>query len=660
MLNTALLALAASVTQVPDTAVAVQSLDEAKVTALRNTAQRSSAPVQTVSAADIQLRGAVALEEVLRSMTGVNVKDYGGIGGLKTVSLRNFGAQHTGFSLDGVAISDAVNGQIDISRFNLADVESIRVEMTGSDDIFRPARLASYVGVVSLATDTQPGQRPARQVASLRYGSFNTVSPYLHLRYDVKQQWRFGAAGSYTHSDGDYPFKLTNGSLVTDEVRLNSQVNQANGEVYATGNFGRGGVLRLKGSTFYNDRGLPGSVILYTQHPTEYLKDRNLSASALYSLDRNRWRLKASLAYNNAWNSYKDLARSEAPDLYTQQQGSLSAVALWQPVDVLSFSLAEDVEIAHLTSNIPESVEPTRNTSFTALSAKFATPRFTAVGTLLGLLMWEETDVPVGGPPVPSTVKSRLSPSLSASLGLLPDGFASASRSDLRLRASYKESYRLPSFTDLYYLRVGNRFLRPERAEQFNVGLTWLKNWGEQRLSASADAYYNNVRDKIVAVPSMFIWSMRNVGHVEMRGLDFAASYAAPLAPWLSLQADANYSLQYALDVTDPDAKNYRHQIAYTPRHSGSGVVALLMPWVNVSYTLTAVGERYALAQNTPAYRVEPYCDHSVSLNRTFELPHVSLHVSAEALNLAGRNYEIIKYYPMPGRQWRLTLRASF
>ena len=47
---------------------------------------------------------------------GVTVKDYG-IGGLKTVSVRSLGANHTTVSYDGIALTDVQSGQIDIGRF---------------------------------------------------------------------------------------------------------------------------------------------------------------------------------------------------------------------------------------------------------------------------------------------------------------------------------------------------------------------------------------------------------------------------------------------------------------------------------------------------------------------------------------------------------------
>ena len=56
---------------------------------------------------------------------GANVKDYGGIGGLKTVSVRNIGAAHTAVSYDGVVVSNSQAGQIDIGRFSLDNVSTL-------------------------------------------------------------------------------------------------------------------------------------------------------------------------------------------------------------------------------------------------------------------------------------------------------------------------------------------------------------------------------------------------------------------------------------------------------------------------------------------------------------------------------------------------------
>lgn len=704
MLYAALIASSIALTEVPDSVSPTAGLDaeprerhlhEARVATRRNTALTGSAPGWRVSAADIELRGATTLTEILRTLAGVSVKDYGGVGGLKTVSIRGFGAQHTAVCYDGIVMGDCQNGQVDIGRFALDNIGSIRVDIGGSDNIFRPARLAASVGTVELTSRTPRPTPPAPRTGGaecpalegpseakvtappvrgaggggVTYASFNTVRPYANVSLPLTPRWTLSAWGDYLHSAGDYPFVLHNGSVVTHERRLGSQVSAFNGEVRAEGAAGRRGTIVAKALVHDSSRGLPGSVVLYTQHPTEHLWDRSVTGSVRYDLTTARdWRLRTTLSYTNAWNRYTD----EAPttyatpmppidDRYRQQQATLSTIVLWKTRHHWSASLAEDVEAAYLTNTIPEAVTPcARLTSFTALSGKYEAARFDAVATLL-----YTAAMPLAMDD--GHAAHRLTKSLSASCKPL-DG------ADWKLRASYRESFRLPTFNDLYYLRVGNRNLRPERAQQFNVGTTYTFNLQPSTINhkpytinptpytlcLTADVYYNNVRDKIVAIPTLFAWHTRNVGRVAMLGTDISLSMASSPVRWLRLGLGTNYSLQYAVDVTTSEAKNYRDQIPYVPRHSGNVCLTAETPWCNAAYTLSAVGERYALAQNTPAYRLAPYADHTVSLNRSFRLGSaLTLHASIEGLNLAGRNYEVIKYYPMAGRNYRVTLRLS-
>ena len=109
----------------------------------------------------------------------------------------------------------------------------------------------------------------------------------------------------------------------------------------------------------------------------------------------------------------------------------------------------------------------------------------------------------------------RLSPAVSLS-------WRPFSESTLRIRASYKDIFRVPTFTDLYYLRMGNTNLKPEETSQYNVGVTWSSSCGDRlrHFSISADGYYNTVKDKIVSLPTMYVWKMMNMGEVDIKGGD--------------------------------------------------------------------------------------------------------------------------------------------
>ena len=149
------------------------------------------------------------------------------------------------------------------------------------------------------------------------------------------------------------------------------------------------------------------------------------------------------------------------------------------------------------------------------------------------------------------------------------------------------------------------------------------------------------------------------MGEVEIKGADVNVSTEIPLHKKVNMMLSGSYTYQHAIDLTNPEAKNYKDQIPYTPRHTGNGSATIETPWVNISYIIMAVGERYAMPQNIKANKIDAYAEQNISLNRTFELKNVSLRLQGEILNLANTQYDVIQYYPMPGRSWRLSVAVN-
>jgi hypothetical protein len=610
--------------------------------------------MQRLGSEELRRSGAVYLSEAVRTLSGVSIQDYGGIGGLKTVSIRNLGSAHTTISYDGITISDAQNGQVDISRFFLEDIDEIKLSISQEESLLRSARSLAGSGTLDLRSKVPVLKGKSANVSGgLTFGSFGTYNPKIRYEQRLCSLWTMTATGSYLTSKGNYPFSLKNGNTITNEIRLNSDVNIINAELNLYATLKRlGGRLTTKANIHSSERGLPGSVILYTQNPTERLWDRNILVSSRYENTFNRkWKSEASISYSNAWNRYTDtspLYAQPQDNRYTQEELALTAVALYSPLPCLKFSLAEDLFCNILEANIPECPFPRRISSLTALSAQYLGNRIKVTAALLGTQIYEHT---LKGTSVPN--RSRLSPSAALTYSLL--------QSRMHIRASYKNGYRIPTFNDLYYARVGNTSLVPEKSRQFNMGATWASIHNSTfEITATADGYINLINDKIVAVPTMFIWKMRNIGKVCMSGTDINLNLRWKAFDWATFHARGNYSYQHAIDITDPTAKNWRHQIPYTPRHTGNAVLSAETNWVTAAYTLCSVGKRYALPQNIPANLISGYCDHSISLSRSFSVKAIRLHISMEALNLVDVNYEVIRYYPMPGRNYRLTLKISY
>ncbi len=641
--------------QVADTA---RVLHEVEVVAkVRPAVTRHAAPLQVVGKTEIDRLGLQDVSDAVKRFSGVTVKDYGGIGGLKTVSIRSLGAQHTAVSYDGVTISDTQSGQVDISRFSLDNVESVSLSIGQTDEIFQTARMVASAGALNIRTEAPRfTDRPFHAQATLKAGSFGMFNPFVRYEQQMSETYSLSLCGDWMRADGQYPYTFTNGDIVTEEKRRNSDIQTFRTELNLFADWKRRGRLQLKGYWFDSDRGLPGSVILYNDYHKERLQNRNGFAQALYENSfSERFTLKSQAKFDYARTRYRDFHSKyidgQQTDVYTQREYYLSAVGLYRPYEFLSFSLAEDVFLNTLDATTPKCVFPERYTSLTALAAQFANSRLSATASVLGTYITE--DIRTGDP---ADDRKRLSPAASLSYRILR-------HQNLRVRASYKDIFRVPTFNDLYYDRIGNRALNPEKTTQYNVGLTWSGSFPSIRLeyvSLTADGYHNRVKDKIVAIPTMFIWKMMNMGEVEINGLDINLSARLALPASLSLQADGAYTWQRALDVTDPAGKTYKDQLPYTPEHAGSVSVTVENPWVNVSWMLTSVGERYALPQNIEANRMPGYNEHQLSFNKSFVFGLSTLRLQAEIVNLTDVTYDVIRYYPMPGRSFRATVKYSF
>lgn len=642
--------------QVVDTTKVHQLSGVEVVGKVRPAVTRESTPLQVLGKTEIDRLGLQDLSEAVKRFSGVTVQDYGGIGGLKTVSVRSLGAKHTAVSYDGVTITDAQSGQIDISRFSLDNVDMVSLSIGQADDIFQTARIFASAGALNIKSSRPEFQdRPFHLKAQVKTGSFGLVNPYLRYEQRLGKRWTATGQLDWQRADGLYPYSIQNEQTEETGKRKNSDIQALRAEVNLFGELGKESEFSLKGYYYDSERGLPGSIILYNDYRKERLWDKNYFVQGYYKKQLSSdFALQAQGKFNYSWNKYVDINNNyesgKQEDRHTQREYYLSAGGLYTPLKSFSFSLTTDFSVNTLKNNLPDCPFPTRYTSLSVFAAQYKDSRWTATASLLGTYITE--NVETGTKP---DDRKRLSPALSLSWRVLEE-------QNIRLRASFKDIFRVPTFNDLYYLRVGNTSLKPERATQYNLGLTWSgqpSSWLSY-LNVTADGYYNRVRDKIVALPTLYIWKMMNFGEVSIGGIDANVSAEITCSSAIRLLLQGNYTWQRAIDITDETAKNYKDQIPYTPRHAGSASVSLLNKWVNLSYLLTCAGDRYALPQNIADNRIDRYVEQTISVNREFQLGNCQLRLQGEILNIGNINYEIIKYYPMPGRSFRILVACNF
>ena len=109
---------------------------------------RDIIPPQTLKGAQLKALNTVSVADALRFFSGIQVKDYGGVGGIKTVNIRSMGSQHLGVYYDGVELGNAQNGQTDLGQLSMDNVEEISVYNGQKSAIFQTASDFGNAGTV--------------------------------------------------------------------------------------------------------------------------------------------------------------------------------------------------------------------------------------------------------------------------------------------------------------------------------------------------------------------------------------------------------------------------------------------------------------------------------------------------------------------------------
>ena len=157
----------------------------------------SQAPVQVVDDKKMERTGALLLSDALKQMAGVTLRDYGGIGGMKTVSARGLGSQFSTLTIDGVAVNDCQNGQVDFGRYTLGNSAFVSLSNGQQDEMLLSARATAAGNVVNMETregQFMPGERTHLRLG-MEGGSFGLLSPSMLVEHKLAKRRRCSAAG---------------------------------------------------------------------------------------------------------------------------------------------------------------------------------------------------------------------------------------------------------------------------------------------------------------------------------------------------------------------------------------------------------------------------------------------------------------------------------
>ena len=618
-------------------------------------------PAQTLSGKQLKRLNVHSVADAIRYFSGVQLKDYGGIGGLKTVNIRSMGTHHTGVFYDGIQLGNAQNGQIDLGRFSLDNMQAVSLYNGQRSTLFQPARDFASASAVYLETKQPYFEKGSDNWRiTFKTGSFGTANPALVWEHKLNRNLSSSLSGEYLYTNGKYDFTYrTQGGYDTTATRKNGDVEAFRME---GGLFGRTpkGTWKAKAYLYRSERGLPGAIVRNRLIHADRQWDLNTFVQGSYRQQiSSRYALLVNAKYAYDYLRYlsdptKDTGTMYTDNRYHQQEAYLSVANRYHLFPWWDIALSTDYQWNKLNADMKQFAYPTRHAIWAALGSEWHTGQFRAQAHLLGT--WVSDHVREKNYAESTGIIRKLTPAVTLS-------YQPVKQVNWYLRAFYKEIFRLPTLNDLYYTFIGNTNLEPETTRQYDLGSTFEKTFHNQalhRIEAQLDVYYTEISNKIVAVPTsnQFRWTMMNLGFVEIKGIDAALQTDWNLGN-INVGGRLNYTYQKAQDFSDRNDPYYGDQIAYIPHHSGSAVLMGNWKQWELNYSFIYTGERYDQRANIPENYIPEWYTSDVSLTYTFRWKETVPRITLEVNNLFNQQFEVVKGYPMPGTNFKLILNLT-
>ena len=588
--------------------------------------------------------------DAIKFIPGTYIKDYGGIGGLKTVSYRSLGAAHTNVEVDGVILPNTQTATVNLSGFDVFSVN--KLEMSSGQVQNHYSTASSYIKSNLISIHSSLFEKPKSKFSLKTLGQLSSIQAYqggLFYQQKLNPNLSIGLQSIYVFGSGKYDFSIQNIDSTYSAERQNSDLQ--NFKIKGAINYQKKNLkIHFNSSYKHNNQQLPGAVVLYNPFNDQHIKENKYSSTLSLQYKFKKYAIGFNSFYQNAQLTYRD-------NQFLNQQGFLEnnyqnsgygsgfIINRFLKTETQKIFIGSDLKFAKL------------------IGSQFSqVPKRTFINSVIGFSKWfwrVKTQANISHQyiydvtPNQNINLSHFSPF--ASLSYLP-----FKKQNFRIRTHYKNTYRLPSFNDLYYNFIGNINLKAENVSSFNMGFTYGKQIKYFTTETTIDIYQNNIKDKIVAIPTqnLFNWSMQNIGKVLSRGIDLNILITYKKKD-INFTFSTSQSINKSIDVTSINSLTYSHQIPYTPKYTSTYTTTLGYKKTNFTLTLLHTSSKYVINENLPFNQLGGFVDFGIGVNRTFIIKNQKIYCNLQIANILNKNYEVIRSFPMPGRHLKLKLVYS-
>lgn len=609
----------------------LRKLDSLKISSVRHNGAAANrtfskgTKIRVFTLKDYPDRKMATLAEFIKEETALNIKENGKGAGAY-LSVRGTSSSHTKITWNDLDISFPTMGVADFSLIPVYLIDAIELHTGGNSTISGEGSIGG-----ALRLNTIPEWKSGVHgdfITSV--GSYNNYFAGATVRVTKNQfesrtsLYSESAINNYTFRNNTLPghvWERLNNSSSTGKGFL-QEINKR---------FSQNSMLTVSLLSIDHSREIQPTVSNNSSAATyASILDQMLRASVKYSANSGSFRYTTSLSYacNNQEYQGDTIAADKFSALiesdYTHQGFSVKAgiTTDYTKPQVYSYSTGTH----ELRTNI------------------YTLARYTPIKNLLlsaGIRqMW------VTG------VDAPLMPSFDAKYI-----FNSPVNQTLSVRGSVSQSIKVPTLNDRYW-GGNNLYLKSERSLTTETGADWSLISGSAGADTWVTIYRSHVRDWIRWLPAGSVWRPQNIPSVLSTGVEAGIKVYGKIFDWnCGVNLNYNYSNIRMLESLMPQDPSVGHQLAYQPRHMLNTTLKAEHSGFTIFMTTLFNGRRTTvdIFDIMPAYIV-----FDVGAIYKFKLLGYNWTSTAKIMNLADKQYQNVKFYAMPGINFRASLQWNF
>jgi len=457
---------------------------------------------------------------------GVFVQDYGGMGGLKTVSLRGTNSQQSLITIEGMRLNSSQNGSFDLNTIPASAFDNIQVIKGGVSALMGGNAIGGVINMEIADIILNEDSIYYDSELLLSYGSFSDYSANSGLKHN-ENLMAYGFVGEINGSNGDYPFEINEFGRTKVVRRENADYFKVNGMLFLDLDYDK---YRNKNIAFIHTSfgGIPGAVLQgnIENASAEFFKyDFMIISKHAYDMN-DQLRFDAGLFVKfNDLNYTDTTAITHQPEMnFFTKDFRLEAGANYD-INFVDLKFGTSLGYSTLVGDMLQpSVDRYVNRAEFSLSMLANSDdlhlSFGSFKSQAGIRMDAIEDI---------------SPFYSPMAGII----YTANFFPANLKLHWSKNFRAASFNEMYYLNYGNINLKPEISTSWNLSLGVFPF---EFININSSVFLITTKEQIISVPKgPMNWSARNMAEVLSKGIEVNLS---------GIFDPISYSLSYTIMET--------------------------------------------------------------------------------------------------------------